>query len=105
MLKKSARNLYCVDIEVAATAYIKATCEQEALEKARALRDKRPFVLTSDGAVAVHRFPEIDHGDGVPISGRDYSDPMLPDISLSPGMTIHGLWCDGFIETAEEDVP
>lgn len=64
-------NLYSIDIKVVATAYIKADSEEEALEKVKGL-----------------------HLDGIEVSGdiiseRQFDDPDLPEISLSPAMTLY----------------
>jgi hypothetical protein len=37
----------------------------------------------------------------VEITGNPYSDPDLPDVSLSPAMTIHGVWPGAQVEEAE----
>lgn len=84
-------NVYRVDMLVCATAYIKATSEAEALKMARALDGQCPAILDSGGDVAV--------------SGLNYNDPALPDISLSPAMTIHETWNDAEPELIEEGVP
>lgn len=67
--------LYSVDIPITATAYIKANSAEEALKRASSL------------ALLGIEFPE-DLEREVPISGRMYDDPNLPEISLSPAMTI-----------------
>lgn len=82
-------NVYSIDIRLAATAYIKAGSKAEALAKAKSL-----------------------HGDclnledptqsDVEISARRYDDPDLPEVSLSPVMT---LWdaVPSTIEVAAEN--
>lgn len=68
--------LYSIDVRVYATAYIRAESEEEARAKADALRGAFVFTDGSD--------------PGVEISGLQYDDPELPEVSLSPAMTIHG---------------
>lgn len=68
--------LYLVNIDIVATAYIKATSEKEARALAFQLSD-----------VDI----EIPEGDwGVEVSGRCFGDPDLPAVSLSPAMTLLG---------------
>ena len=83
-------NLYQVEIPIHATAYIKANSPEEALAKARELKDGSPDIPGSDG--------------DVPISGRQYDDPDLPEISFSPAMTIGEISHD-HAELAEKDIP
>lgn len=68
--------LYSIDVKLYATAYIKARSPGEALKIARELKDCSPSIL--------------DHAGDVPVCGAIFSDPELPDVSLSPAMTIHG---------------
>lgn len=70
--------IYSIEMKVRATAYIKASSEAEALRKARELEGKMPIILNSEGEVE--------------ISGLSYNDPALPEVSLSPAMTIHEPW-------------
>ena len=67
--------LYQVDVTIAATAYIKAESETDAIRKARQL---------------IGGTLEVQDGkyDGVEVSGLSYDNPELPDTSLSPAMTI-----------------
>jgi hypothetical protein len=66
-------------VKIAATAYIKARSAAEALRIAKEMKYDA-LELRED----MHQ--------EVPITGRRYDDPDLPDISLSPAMTIHGPW-------------
>ena len=68
--------LYSIDVKLYATAYIRARSADEALKIARGLKDSSPAIL--------------DHEGDVLVSGARFSDPELPDVSLSPAMTIHG---------------
>lgn len=68
--------IYGIDIKVYATAYIRADNEKQAAERAASLENA---VLQVQ-----------DAGSEVAISGRDFADPALPDLSLSPAMTIVG---------------
>jgi hypothetical protein len=73
-------NLYKIDLKVCATAYIKAASTGDAMEKVRHLT--RRSIVTNGG-----------DGD-VLISDLEYDHPGLPEISVSPAMTIHGVWSD-----------
>lgn len=78
-------SLYRVEMRVYATAYIKAKSAKEAQRIARGLKDK---------------FLEVeDAGGDIDISGADYYDPDLPDISFSPAMTVAGA--SGNVELVE----
>lgn len=77
-------SVYQIDLKVAATAYVRADSKEEAIQ---ALKD------------------EIGRGcdfDDFEVSDLRLSDPELPDISLSPAMTVlgpFGPWSD--MELAE----
>lgn len=71
-------SLYRVEVKICATAYVKANNPTEAIKKATALSGSSPDIL--------------DSGGEVPVSGAKFDDPALPEISLSPAMTIHGVW-------------
>lgn len=79
-------NLYSVELRLAATAYVKAESPEEALERAKTLIGD-PLELESDDET---------------ISGRKYDDPELPEVSLSPAMTINGFWNDEHVEPVME---
>lgn len=67
--------LYQIEVTLAATLYVKADSEQAALEIAN--------------ATAPNAHIEVeDAGSEVPISGAMFDDPELPEISLSPAMTL-----------------
>lgn len=74
-----ASEIYRIDMRLCATAYIRATSEEDAAKKAKALKDLSPAILSPDGR---------HHMADVPISGLDFDDPKLPDVSFSPAMTI-----------------
>lgn len=67
--------LYSVDVRVVATAYIKADSKEDAIQKARSLHGD---------------CLEVEPGDEceIEISGLAFDDPDLPEISLSPTMTV-----------------
>lgn len=68
--------VYSIGVKIDATAYIKAEDEVEALAIARReLNDVALEVSPQEGAL--------------PISGRLFDDPRLPEISLSPAMSIN----------------
>lgn len=66
--------VYSIEVSIAATAYVRADSEEEARAKAKEL-----------GGTGLE-LPE--YTDGVEISGRSFDDPDLPEVSLSPSMTI-----------------
>lgn len=69
--------IYSITLLVAATAYIRADTEAEAIEIARGMEQ--------DGL-------EVrDAGGDIEISGLQYDDPDLPDVSFSPAMTVQKL--------------
>lgn len=72
-------NVYSVEIKICGTVYVKARSEAEAIEEVRKL----------DGAGI-----ELAEDDGLelPITGKNYDDPDLPDVSMSPAMTVYGPW-------------
>ena len=67
-------SLYSLDLKVCATVYIRAKTKKEPLEIAKELSNTDL--------------------DDVGVSGLSYEDPNLPDVSLSPAMTILGPWND-----------
>lgn len=69
--------LYAVEAMIAATLYIKADSEAEAVAKARG-------VVGAGLEVA-------DDGGEVEISGLMFDDPELPEISFTPAMTVHAV--------------
>jgi hypothetical protein len=84
--------LYRVEVQIGATAYIKAKDVKEATKKAKTLKDNAIYVETAhDGDVS-----------DVEISGLQFDNPDLPDISLSPAMTIHGMWPGDFPHPADD---
>ncbi|MEQ1950890.1 hypothetical protein [Mesorhizobium sp. CN2-181] len=86
-------NLYSLDIKICATAYIKAETEEEALAIAQGMTDSIEL--------------QTDEEKEIAISGRQYDDPDLPDISISPAITFHGPWNEGGsdISLSEENIP
>jgi hypothetical protein len=84
-------NLYSIDIEVVATAYIKANSKAEAIELAKTIQ--------FDDI-------EVDNAGGCDlISDLKCDDPDLPQVSLSPSMTIHGfLDEEPVVDLVEENI-
>lgn len=81
-------NIYSIDVQVCATAYIRANNEKEARKVAEGLQDSSPDIL--------------DAGGDVEVSGLAFDNPDLPDVSLSPAMTIHGVWPGAEVERADD---
>lgn len=69
--------IYSIDLKVAATAYIRANSKEEAIQ---AIKDE----------IGKYGTDLIDFET----SERKFDDPELPDISLSPAMTVWGPWGD-----------
>lgn len=63
--------LYAIPVRIYATLYVKADDADAAYLAARAIRDI-PIIMETGGL----------------ISDRQYDDPRLPNVSLSPAMTI-----------------
>jgi hypothetical protein len=79
--------IYSIAVPIYATAYVRAGTPEEAKVKAANLENL---------ALEVE-----DRASEVPISGLQLSDPALPDISLSPAMTVIGPDKDDVPELAE----
>ena len=79
--------IYSIAVTIYATAYVRAGTPEEAEVKAANLENL---------ALEVE-----DRASEVPISGLQLSDPALPDISLSPAMTVIGPDKDDVPELAE----
>lgn len=90
--------VYSVDVPIIATLYVKAESREAAVEKAAKVK----------GLCLEVRQDETQE---VPISGRKYDDPKLPETSFSPAMTIQQpmmgtLWiADGQDEEEDDDEP
>lgn len=68
--------IFSADVKVAATVYIKASTADEA---------RRKFLETFADMTALY-------SDGNLFSDRRFDDPKLPEVSLSPSMTVLGLY-------------
>ena len=83
--------VYSVDVKICATAYIKAKSAAEARTKALALKDK--CLDVEDG---------VEGNSEIEISNLRFDDPALPNVSLSPAMTCHGIWPSAKVERADD---
>jgi hypothetical protein len=81
--------LFSIDVKIYATAYILAETEEEAQEAANGL--KSSYIEVQCGYV----------GDDLEICGGTFS-PDMPELSLSPAMTIHGPDEGDTVELVEE---
>lgn len=81
--------LYSIDVRIYGTAYIKAESAEKALEIAKKMKHQ---------ALEVTDAGESD----IEISGLRFDNPNLPDVSLSPAMSIHGPDEDDFPEEADD---
>lgn len=79
--------VYRVEVQIAATAYLKAKNKKEATKWAEALKGTTIEVKTTAGDIET--------------SELQFDDPELPDTSLSPAMTIVGPWAGDEPELAE----
>lgn len=77
--------VYSIEIEIAATLYVRANSVAEAKTAAAKLKWQSPAV------------PKFDGGT-VEFCEKRYSDPDLPKVSLSPAMTIQGMYDGSEIE-------
>ncbi|CAA2141403.1 hypothetical protein [Hyphomicrobium sp. ghe19] len=89
-------NIYSIDVPIWATVYVKAESEEEAKAKMLAAAKDRSFEFDND-----------DDPD-LPISGKQFDDPDLPEVSLSPAMTLADeselVKCEvSFVEEIEEN--
>lgn len=80
--------IYSIAVTIYATAYVRAGSSAEAKAKVAALENDVLEVA--------------DAGSEVAISGLKLSDPDLPDVSLSPAMTVIGPDKDDMPELAED---
>jgi hypothetical protein len=78
--------LYRVEVQIGATAYIKAETLEAAMKIANEMKDDSIYLPDDLGLC----------GD-VEITGMQFDNPDLPDVSLSPAMTVLGPWpgCTG----------
>lgn len=79
-------NLYAIDIKIAATAYVKANSKDEAYSLVCELNST---------------FLELK---GDIISDLSFDSEDLPNLSLSPAMTIHGPFTANLVDLVQEDI-
>jgi hypothetical protein len=84
-------NLYAIDVQIAGTAYIKAKSKVEA---------KRKLAIMQDAPLEIHA-----EGASGWVSSAMFRDPALPEVSLSPAMTIHGKFPGAGVELRETNLP
>lgn len=82
--------LYRIEVKICGTAYIKAESPEAAMEVANQSLSDRGFVVCED---------PVD--EDAFVSELEYDDPRLPNVSLSPYMTVKGAWPLGCVEEAE----
>ena len=76
-----------IDVEIAGTAYIRADTADEAREKlGRWIKDEGWLELRGEG-----------------ISSANLSSPYLPEVSLSPAMTLKGIYEGQQMELSFDD--
>ncbi len=80
--------LYRVEVEIAGSMYIKAESEEKAQTIAREQHGK-----------GIYLYKGMD--TEIKVSGLLFQDPNLPDISLSPCMTLIRSYNEGEMEEAD----
>lgn len=85
--------LFSIDVKIYGTAYIQADTAEEALEKIKAFN--HTGIQFSDRRQDIGEFADRE----LIMTGECYS-PDMPEISLSPVMTIHGPDEDAVAELA-----
>jgi hypothetical protein len=81
-------SLYRIPVTIYGTAYVRAADPEAARQKAATLHN--PLLEVRDA------------GSEIPISGALFADPSLPEISLSPAMTLAGPHKDDEPEPVED---
>jgi hypothetical protein len=82
--------VFSIDVRMVATAYIRAETHEAAVELVQRQLHETGLDL------------EVGYMNDVPISGLQYHDPELPEVSLSPAMTIVGPADDDALEMVED---
>lgn len=77
--------VFSIPVTIAATAYVKAESKEHALLALGVAFGGQPIGL---------QLLE-DWSAGLPITGISYDDASLPDLSLSPAMTVYSVNMDG----------
>jgi hypothetical protein len=73
-----SKSIYSVEITIAATVYVVAASEAEAVEQVKAFHMDGGELRTGDEFI-----------DGLPVSGASFDHPDFPDISMSPAITVY----------------
>lgn len=71
-------NIYSVEVMIAATVYVAAKDEADAVEQVKTFHMDGGELRTGDEFI-----------EGLPVSGARYSDPGFPEISISPAVTLY----------------
>ena len=71
------KKIYSIEVRVYATMYIRAESAEQA--EAIALEQNGAYIELAE-----------DHDAEIPISGKGFDNPDLPDVSISPMLTLHG---------------
>lgn len=83
--------IFRVDVMICATAYLKAEDEQAARR-----------MVSKVASQPLHVQNALNEPNDTPISGVMLDSADLPDLSLSPAMTIVGKWPDADVEDAAD---
>jgi len=84
--------LYAIEVKLCATLYVKAKSRAAAWSQAQGLIGE---TICTDGSEPTE----------VTVSALSFTDPELPDLSLSPMMTCHGVWEGSPCEVIEQGLP
>jgi hypothetical protein len=76
--------IFRCDVQVCATAYVRAASAEQA--QAKLAEFLANLSLEVDGAAGTSSVP--------------LDDPSLPECSLSPAMTVHGIWPGATVDPA-----
>lgn len=70
--------VFSFEVSICGTIYVRAEDEKEALRKLSGAFDGETTCLDME-----------KHYHGIPIDGRRFDDPELPEVSLAPVMTVY----------------
>lgn len=85
-------NVYCINVNIIGTAYIKAETAADALRKAWEQLNGVEILVAKT------------YNSEVQISKNVYDSPDFPEVSLSPAMVLHGPVTNETPELVAEDV-
>jgi hypothetical protein len=84
--------IFSVEIAIAATVYVTAESEDEAVRKVRAFNNHGGEFRT-----------ELEFIEGLPVSSARFGSPNFPEISISPAVTVHSDSQEAYLVDDEDD--